>query len=302
MLVLCGPTGAGKTGWALQLARHWPIGVISADSRQVYRGLDIGTAKASDRQRRQVPHALLDVASPDDGYTVAAFQEAAQTAVTLFLEQGYLPVVVGGTGLYLQALLRGLAPTPQPQPQLRQRLWRVARQRGSLTLYRWLQRVDPQLAQGIPLQNLVRIIRGLEVYLYTGRPLSVLQQEHAWQQSGYDSLCLALAPPRAQLYAAIEQRVEQMFAQGLVAEVKSLLQQGCDPQGQALRTIGYQEVVAYLQGEISLATAKERIKRNTRRYAKRQLTWLRRDETLYWLDPCHDSAKLWNYVVAFYAQ
>lgn len=292
LLVICGPTASGKTALAVELARHFPIEVISADSRQVYRGLDIGTAKATAAERRQVPHHLLDVVAPDEEFSVADFASLAHSAIATINESGHLPVLLGGTGLYLRAVTEGLVDAPTGDPALRAELLEQEEREGPGTLFRLLQEVDPPLAQRIPPGDLTRTVRALEVYRLSGRRLSDFQREHAFAERPYATLKLGLAPPREELYRRIDQRVEWMLEQGLPAEVRGLLERGYGPECKALRTIGYQEMIRHLRGEIPLAEATALIQRNSRHYAKRQLTWFRRDDAIIWVDSCSESAKL----------
>lgn len=292
LLVICGPTASGKTALAVELARHFPIEVVSADSRQVYRGLDIGTAKATAEERRQVPHHLLDLVEPDEEFSVADFASLAHSAIAAVHERGRLPVLLGGTGLYLRAVTEGLVDAPTGNPALRAELLEREGREGPGTLFRLLREVDPPLAQRIPPGDLTRTVRALEVYRLSGRRLSDFQREHAFAERPYATLKLGLAPPREELYRRIDQRVEWMLEQGLSAEVRGLLERGYDPECKALRTIGYRELIRHLRGEISLTEATALIQRNSRHYAKRQLTWFRRDDAIIWVDSCSESAKL----------
>lgn len=291
LLVVCGPTASGKTALALELARQFAIEVISADSRQVYRGMDIGTAKATEDERRATPHHLLDVVDPDREFSVADFIRLAAAAVTRIRARRKLPVVVGGTGLYIQGLTEGLLAAPAGDRAVRDRLLALeGEQPGSL--YRRLAEVDPPLAERLSAGDLLRIVRALEVYLLTGRRLSEFQREHAFQERPYATLKIGLAPERETLYRRIDQRVERMLAAGLLAEAQMLLDRGYDPRLKALRTIGYREAILHLRGELSLDEAVFRIQRDTRRYAKRQLTWFRRDQSIIWVDSLAESVKI----------
>lgn len=299
LLVICGPTASGKTALAVELSRHFPIEVVSADSRQVYRGLDIGTAKATAAERRQVPHHLLDVVAPEEEFSVADFASLAHAAIAAIRGRGRLPVLLGGTGLYLRAVTEGLVDAPTGDPILRAELLELEEREGTGTLFRLLEEVDPPLAQRIPPGDLTRTVRALEVYRLSGRRLSDYQQEHAFAERPYATLKLGLAPPREELYRRIDQRVEWMLEQGLLAEVRGLLERGYDPECKALRTIGYRELIHHMRGEIPLAEAVALIKRNSRHYAKRQLTWFRGDEAIIWVDSCGESAKLQKLIELF---
>ena len=292
LVVLCGPTASGKTGLALEIARRHPVEIVSADSRQVYRGMDIGTAKATAQERTLVPHHLLDIVAPDEDFSVADFLPLARRVIADIHARGRLPLVVGGTGLYLRALTEGLADVPGEDRDLRHRLQEEESRGGAGTLHRRLQVVDPVAAARTPAQNLVRIIRALEVWELTGKPLSEHQAEHAFAEHPYRCLKLGLLPPRQELEQRIADRVDAMLAQGLLAEVAGLLAAGFPPTLKALQTIGYQEVVAHLRGDCDVAAMRERIVVNTRRYAKRQLTWFRRDNSIIWVDSLRESARI----------
>ena len=292
VVVLCGPTASGKTSLALELAGHWPLEIVSADSRQVYRGMDIGTAKASAAERALVPHHLLDVADPDQDFSVADFLPLARQAIAAIGERKKLPLIVGGTGLYLRALTAGLLDLPGADPELRAALAAEEEASGPGTLHRRLAAVDPVAAANTPPRNLVRIIRALEVWTLTGIPISRHQANHAFAEQPYRCLKLGLATSRAELLQRIEQRVDAMLGAGMVAEVEGLLAAGYAENLKALQTIGYREVLDYLQSECSFSEMRERIIINTRRYAKRQLTWFRKDKSIIWVDSSRESARI----------
>ncbi len=292
VVVICGPTASGKTALALSLAERLPIEVVSADSRQVYRGMDIGTAKATTRERALVPHHLLDVVTPDQNFSVADYLSLARRAIAGIGGRQRLPLVVGGTGLYLRALTEGLLEAPGPDRELRQRLMGEEAEGGAGTLYRRLQQVDPDQAARIHPGNLVRVVRALEVWELAGRPLSELQAEHGFRERPYRVLKLGLTLPQDELKNRIERRVEAMFDLGLIAEVESLLAAGYSATLKALQTIGYREVVEHLAGHWSRDEMRARIIRNTRLYAKRQLTWFRRDNSIIWVDSLGESARI----------
>jgi len=299
LLVICGPTASGKTALAVELARRFPIEVVSADSRQVYRGLDIGTAKATAAERRQVPHHLLDLVAPDGKFSVADFASLAHGAIAAIHDRGRLPVLLGGTGLYLRAVTEGLVDAPTGDPALRAELLEREGREGPGTLFRLLREVDPPLARRIPPGDVTRTVRALEVYRLSGRRLSDFQREHAFAERPYRTLKLGLAPSREELYRRIDRRVEGMLEQGLAAEVRGLLERGLNPGCKSLRTIGYREMICHLRGEIPLAEATTLIQRNSRHYAKRQLTWFRGDDAIIWVDSCGESAKLQKLIELF---
>ncbi len=291
LLVICGPTASGKTALAIELAQDFSLEVISADSRQVYRGMDIGTAKATPTERRMVPHHLLDVVDPDQTFSVADFIRLAKAAIAGIRRQGKLPVVVGGTGLYIRGLTEGLLDAPAGDQSLREELLALERdQPGSL--YRRLAQVDPPSAERLNAGDLLRIVRALEVYMLAGRPLSEFQREHAFQDRPYVTLKIGLMPERETLYQRIDERAGRMLAEGLLAESRALLDQGYEPGLKSLQTIGYREAILHLQGKLSLEEAIALIQRDTRRYAKRQLTWFRRDSSIIWVDSLAESVKI----------
>jgi tRNA dimethylallyltransferase len=253
--------------------------------------MDIGTAKASVQERAEVTHHCIDIVDVDEPFSVSAFSEIAHAAIEDIHRRGRLPVVVGGTGLYIRALTWGLAPLPGADEALR-RKWHALEKEEKGSLHTRLTKVDPKLAKGLHTNDITRIIRALEVHSLTGKTMSSWQQEHRFAERPYFALKLAVTCERSHLYRRIEERVELMLAQGLMDEVRALLQRGCDPELKAMRTIGYQQSVAYLRGELSFAQAIEEIKRDTRRYAKRQLTWLRHDNEINWLECPLDSGSI----------
>ncbi|GFE62449.1 tRNA (adenosine(37)-N6)-dimethylallyltransferase MiaA [Geobacter sp. AOG2] len=284
LLAVVGPTATGKSELALRLAREVDAEIVNADSMQVYRGMDIGTAKPTPEQRAGVPHHLIDVAEPDRLFSAADFAEAADEAIRAVTARGKRVIVVGGTGLYIRALLKGLVDSPSGAGAVRKALQEEAAQLGNEAMLERLRLVDPELAARMHPNNLVRIIRALEVHRLTGVPLSRHQEEHAFSARRYEALQVGISIDRAELYARIEGRVERMLAEGLVDEVRGLLAKGYDRQLKAMRAIGYKETAAYLAGECSLEEAVQLMKRDTRRYAKRQLTWFNADPDILWFE------------------
>lgn len=301
LVVICGPTAAGKTAFSLELAERFGAEIVSADSRQVYRGMDIGTAKATAEERARIPHHLIDVAEVDEDYSVADFAVQGRRAILDISARGKRPFVVGGTGLYIRALTEGLLDAPAGDPQVRQAILDQGDAEGEGALYRRLQRVDPPLAERLKPRDQVRIVRGLEVFEISGRRLSDLQEGHAFAEQPYPLLVVGVTLARDELYRRIDGRVEAMVAGGLVEEVSALLARGFSPGLKALRTIGYQEIIRHLAGEISLDEAVALIQRDSRRYAKRQLTWFRRDKKIIWVDSLRESAKIPQMTELFYA-
>lgn len=281
-LVITGPTAAGKTEVALELARHVPAEIISADSRQVYRDMDIGTAKPTPEQLRQAPHHFIDIRNPDEIYTAGEYGRAARRVVLDILNAGKLPLIVGGSGFYLQGLLEGFSAALPSDLSVRAHLKHRLLNEGSSALHAELMRIDPQAAARLHINDAHRIVRALEVYQISGLSLSALQQQKAEPAPfAYRVFCLTME--RARLYQRINRRVEQMLEAGLLDECRRLRAHGFSRDLNALQTVGYQECFQFLAGEISFETMKELIQRHTRQYAKRQLTWFRKMAHCEWI-------------------
>ncbi len=282
---LLGPTASGKSALALAIAARLPCEIVSVDSGQVYRGLDIGTAKPDIATRATVPHHLIDIRDPDRPYSAGEFRDDARRLIAQIEARGRVPLLVGGTFLYFRALERGLATLPAADPALRLTIEEEAATRGWPALHAELAGVDPAAAARIAPADRQRISRGLEVYRLTGRPLSAWQAQAAAVASP-PALRLILAPPSRQtLYAAVDARFDAMLAAGLVSEVATLQAAGYDRRLPALRAVGYRQVWGHLAGETDFPTMVEAGKTASRQYAKRQLTWLRGDPHGHWLDP-----------------
>ena len=295
LLVLSGPTGSGKSGLAVRIAESLGAEIVNADSMQVYRGLDIGTAKPSAGELARVPHHLLGIVTPEVNFTASDFRREAAAAIADIDARGKKVIVVGGTGLYIRALLEGLVDSPDGDPELRLQFAGVP---GDELLRRLLL-VDPETASRLHQNDRLRIIRALEVYSQTGRPISAFRSEHAFSGSYYLPLKMAIRVERQELYRRINLRVEQMLRDGLVAEVAAQLALGYGRELKALRCIGYKEISAHLAGETSLDEAVSLIKRDTRRYAKRQLTWFGRENDIYWLEYPESFATILEHVMNF---
>lgn len=284
LVVILGPTAVGKTEVALQLAGRLDGEIVSADSRLFYRGMDIGTAKPSPQERQSVPHHLIDVAEPDETWSLAQFQEHARQAIAAIHARQRLPFLVGGSGQYLRAVTQGWEPPAvPPDPRLRRALEDWALQVGKDGLHARLARLDPEAAQAIDPRNQRRTVRALEVILSTGRRFSDQRQR---QPSPYRLLQIGLIRPRPELYARIDARIDAMLAAGLVEEVRRLLGRGYDPGLPSLSAIGYRQVAAHLQGQISLEEAVTQIRRDTRTFVRRQANWFKPDDALiHWFTP-----------------
>ena len=285
IVLIVGATGVGKTDVALALANRLDAEIVSADSMQVYRYMDIGTAKPTPAQRRQCPHHLLDVVDPDEDFNVARFREAALKAVEDVWSRGRNVLVAGGTGLYVKALTRGLFAGPPRDAALRAELARVISEHGVGHLFDRLTRVDPEAAARIHPQDRVRIVRALEVFHGTGRPLSQWQREHGFGDQPFDVLGVGLERPRPELYELIDRRCERMMAEGLLDEAGSLLDRGYAPGLRSMQGVGYRQAVQCLMGRLSRPEALSSMQQATRRLAKRQLTWFRAQPALRWLHP-----------------
>ena len=284
LLCLLGPTAVGKTEIAIQLAQRLNAEIVSVDSRQIYRQMDIGTAKPTAEEQQAARHHLIDCIDISQPFSVADYQSLADTVITDIQNRGKRVLLVGGAGLYFRAVVDGLFEGPGADSLLRERLEQEAEQHGVDVLHERLRTCDPESAERIHPNNVVRVIRALEVYELTGTPMSEHQQQWHQEKQRYSFTAFCLTLPRALLYQRIEQRVDVMLANGLIAEVESLLAAGYARDTVALRSFGYKELIAYLDGRCTYLEAVAQLKQNTRRFAKRQLTWFRKDTRIEWID------------------
>lgn len=291
LLVLVGPTAVGKTAMAILLAERLNGEIVTADSMQVYRGLDVGTAKPSLALQRQIPHHCIDLVDVGTRFHVAEYQKHAEKVISEIHGRGRLPILAGGTGLYIRAVVDDvLFPDKGAVPRIRQELEVETSVRGKTALYEELRQVDPAAAAKLHPNDVRRVVRALEVYRSTGVPISVQQERGRTTQDGtpkipkYEAAFVGLTRPRHILYRLIDERVEEQLRTGLLDEARRLMTQHLDPQDTALQALGYKELFAYLRGECTLEEAAEILKRDTRRYAKRQFTWFRRDPRIWWVD------------------
>ncbi|WP_324717780.1 tRNA (adenosine(37)-N6)-dimethylallyltransferase MiaA [Carboxydochorda subterranea] len=285
LLVVVGPTAVGKTDVAIELALRLDGEVLSADAMQVYRGLDVGTDKPSLQRQRGVPHHLLDIAEPEEPFSAVLYREAALRALAGVRARGKVAIVCGGTGLYLRAFVDDLVPPAAVHaPEVRARLEAEAAAAGPEVLYRRLQAVDPQAAARIHPANVRRVIRALEVYESTGRPMSALQAESRARARPLPAVWVGLTRPREELYRRIDERVDDQVRRGLVDETRRLLRRGLTRRHTAMQALGYKEMAGYLAGRESFAQAVRRLKTATRHYARRQYTWFRPDRRIHWVD------------------
>lgn len=296
VLVLVGPTAVGKTDVGMGVAREIGGEIVSADARQVYRGMDIGTAKPTVVERAQVRHYMVDVVDPTVRFSAGEYARQARATIQRLIDQGIAPVVVGGSGLYIRALLDGFFEGQGSDPGVRGALRKRVEKEGAPSLHHELREVDPKLADRLHPNDAQRIIRGLEVYYATGTPLSILQGASP-TPAAFTPIMMGLMCDRDTLYRRIEERVDRMIDQGLIEEVRGLTRRGYGPHLYALRTVGYREVFPYLEGSRGLSETIAEIKANTRRYAKRQLTWFRREHRIRWLDAGEDRGRLVESIV-----
>lgn len=284
LIVLTGPTAVGKTALSIGLAKAVNGEIISADSMQVYRGMDIGTAKIRPEQMQGVPHHLIDELNPEEPFNVAVFKEYCDRYIQEIYNRGKIPILVGGTGFYIQAVLYDIQFTEtETDEAYRDKLQRFAETHGADALHQKLQEVDPEAAKKIHPNNQKRVIRALEYYHQTGQPISEHNETESGKESPYQFRYYVLSLPREILYERINQRVNQMKQEGLVEEVAGLLKRGCTRDLVSMQGLGYKEIIQALEGEISMDAAFDKIKQETRHFAKRQFTWFRRERDVTWI-------------------
>lgn len=284
LVILTGPTAVGKTKLSIALAKAIGGEIISADSMQVYRHMDIGSAKIRLEEMEGIPHYLVDVLEPWEEFHVVRFQQMAKEAMKKIRERGHIPILVGGTGFYIQAIVKDIDFTENEASPYREELTRLAEEKGADFLYEKLQKVDPKSAQIIHAHNVKRIIRALEFYQMTGKKISEHNKEQREKSSPYQFAYFVLQDERAKLYKRIEARIDEMLQDGLIEEVTALKEMGLKRGMVSMQGLGYKEILAYLDGECTLEEAVEILKRDTRHFAKRQITWFKREEEVIWLD------------------
>lgn len=304
LIILTGPTAVGKTSLSLSLAKELDGEIVSADSMQVYRYMDIGTAKIREEERQGIPHHLIDVLDPWEDFNVVRFQKMAREALEEIWERGHIPIVTGGTGFYIQALLYDIHFTENNEDSsLRKDLENYARENGAEALHSRLAEVDEKAASQIHFNSVKRVIRALEFYYQTGKKISEHNEEERKRTSPYDFKYFVLNDEREHLYARINQRVDLMMEEGLVEEVQKLKEMGCDSTMVSMQGLGYKEILSYLEGECTLDEAVYKIKRDTRHFAKRQITWFKRERDVIWLhkpDYDYDETKIREAVLSYY--
>jgi tRNA dimethylallyltransferase len=285
VIIICGPTGVGKTAVGIQLAEKLDGEIISADSMQIYRYMDIGTAKPTADEQSRIPHHMIDIVDPDENFDAVRFAEMARDKVMQLHQRGVMPLVVGGTGLYIKALLQGLFQSNPVDPKTRERLMKEAVENGSGILYDRLKRVDPDTADRLHPNDSYRIIRALETIESTGRSISEHQQEHGFADEPFNALKICLHVDRPKLYERIDKRVDMMIEEGLVDEVKKLLAMSYSADLKSMQSIGYRHMVEFLAEQLPWDECVRTLKRDTRRFAKRQFTWFGADQQIQWYEP-----------------
>lgn len=285
VIVIAGPTASGKTGLSVEVAKQLHTEIVSADSMQIYQGMDVGTAKVTAEEMSGIPHHMIDIVSPMENYNVSRYVEDAKPIVDDILSRGKIPVIAGGTGLYINSLVYGydLAPIPGDET-VREEITKLYEEKGGEFLLTELRKIDPKTADRLHPNNARRLIRALEVYRISGITISEQEERTKNAPKPYDVKFFVLDTERDKLYDKINRRVDIMLENGLVEEVKTLLAQGIPKTNTAMQAIGYKEIVEYLDGFLTLEEAVEKLKMESRRYAKRQLTWFRRNEGAHWLE------------------
>ena len=284
LVVLTGPTAVGKTALSIAFAKAVQGEIISADSMQVYRGMDIGSAKIGKEEMEGIRHHLLDILEPDETFNVMIFQQLAKKAIGEIYDRGNIPILTGGTGFYIQSVLYDISFTEETDGTVRKQLEQEAKDKGAAYLHEKLSKVDPVTAKNVHANNIKRVIRALEFYELNGYPLSQHNETERRKSSPYLFRYYVLSEPRELLYERIGKRVDQMLAKGLVAEVKALKEKGCTRDMVSMQGLGYKEILDHLSGICTLEEAVDTIKKETRHFAKRQLTWFRREKEVTWIE------------------
>lgn len=283
VVVIVGPTAVGKSRIAVEVAKAFETEVLTADSRQVYRGMDVGTDKPAPEERQGVPHRLIDLVGPDESFNAGLYRRQAIDEIERLYRDRRLPLVVGGTGLYVRTLLKGLCDAPPTDPIVRAALKQEAEDQGHDRLYARLVEVDPVAASRLHPRDESKVLRALEVYQLSGRRMSEFQQEHGFAERPFSTLMIGLNRDRDALYRRIEERIDWQLAHGLIEETKQLLDQGYQRDSAAMKGLGYRQVAEHLAGAYDSAEMVRRFKRDTRRFSKRQMTWFRKEPGIQWL-------------------
>ena len=299
LVIITGPTAVGKSDLSIELAKRINGEIISADSIQVYKGLDIGSAKITEEEMQGIPHHLIDVLSPKDDFNIYIFKEMASNAIKEIVKKGKIPIIVGGTGFYIQSVIYDIDFKEEDNSEIRNELEKVLDEKGSEYLHNMLREIDEESAEKIHPNNTKRVIRAIEYYKLNDRPISEHNVEEKAKDAVYDAKYFVLTDDREKLYKKINERVDKMIDSGLVDEVEGLLSLGLDSSYNSMQGIGYKEVVDYLEGKTTLEVAKDNIKKNTRHFAKRQLTWFRREDNVIWVDKSkydYDNERILSYM------
>jgi tRNA dimethylallyltransferase len=299
LIILLGPTGVGKSKLAIEIVQQFGGEIISADSMQVYRYMDIGTAKPSQEDRKKVPHHMIDLVNPDQNFNAALYRSIGRKKIDELYKNGKLIWVVGGTGLYIKALTQGIFNHPKIPLELRERLKKEAEEKGRDYLYNRLMEVDPKTASRIHPRDLFRIIRALEVYESTGIPISFYREQHSFGDKPYRTLKIGLQLPREELYKRIDKRVDRMIELGFLEEVRHLLEMGYHEGLKPMRSLGYKQLVQFLLKKINWDKAIREIKFETHHFAKRQLTWFKADPEIHWWDISKDQKEIIGEIKSF---
>ena len=283
VLVIVGPTGIGKTDIAIEISKRISSEIVSADSRQIYRFMDIGTSKPSKETLEKYPHHFINILNPDEDYSAGQFAKEARKVIERISNRRNIPLITGGSGLYIKALLEGFFGADFRDDIIRKQLQQKLKEKGYKNLYNELEKVDPHGATQIHPNNTKRVLRNLEVYYITGKPISEFQKSQN-DPANFKWIKFGLSINREQLYKRINQRVDKMLEEGLIDEVESILKKGYSPELNSLNSVGYKEAIHYLNGKISLEDCIDLIKQNTRNYAKRQIIWYRREKDIQWIN------------------
>lgn len=302
LVIICGPTASGKTSLGIELAQQVNAEILCADSRQVYIGMDIGTAKPSREEQKLVRHHCIDLVYPDEDFSAAEFRTRARQVIERLTMEGKSVIVIGGTGLYIKALTKGLFAEAGKAPKLRDSLRKELEDYGEQDMHRKLADIDPVTAARLHPHDTFRVLRALEVYSLTGRTIFTLQREHGFSGESYEVRKIGLTVEREELYRRIEQRVEEMLNKGLLEEVQSLLERGYNETLPSMKGLGYKEILGYFRNKYDLKKAVSLIKRNTKRYAKRQLTWFKADGEVSWFDADRGKGEIFEKVKDFLFQ
>ncbi len=299
LVIIAGPTAVGKTSVSIELAKEINGEIISADSMQIYKGMDIGTAKISESEMKGVKHYLIDIINPDENFSVSDFQSKASDFIVSIISKNKIPIVVGGTGLYINSLVYDLDFTQAVSNwDLRDKYLELSKEHGNQYVYDELKKVDIESANRIHINDTKRIIRALEIYHETGKPMSYFYKDFRKENDKYNIIFIGLTMDRNKLYDRINKRIDTMIEEGLIKEVNNLLNMGYSEELVSMQGLGYKEIIQYIKGNYSLDEAIEILKRDSRRFAKRQLTWFRRDEKIKWIeiDKFDSSDKLIEYI------